>query len=123
MRRLWFAMLVLGVLSVGGQAQVGNTALDAAANTLGVTRLTSIQYSGSGTNNAFGQAYLPGGPWPAFKVTSYTATIDYNKPAMRVELERTNPDGPIRGGGGLPLLAPQRQVQIVSGTFAWNVAG
>jgi glyoxylase-like metal-dependent hydrolase (beta-lactamase superfamily II) len=42
---------------------------------------------------------------------------------MRIELERTNPDGVIRGGGGLPLLAPQRQVQVVSGTFAWNVAG
>jgi len=24
----------------------------------------------------------------------------------------------IRGGGGLPLLAPQRQVQAVSGAFA-----
>ena len=25
--------------------------------------------------------------------------------------------------GWLPLLAPQRQVQVVSGAFAWNVAG
>lgn len=124
MRRIAFAMPVIGVLSaIGGQAQVGNADLDAAARALGATNLSSIQYSGSGTNNAFGQAHLPGGPWPAFKVTSYTAAVDYNKPAMRVELERTNPDGPIRGGGGLPLLAPQRQIQIVSGTFAWNVAG
>ena len=81
----------------------------------GAANLTSIQYSGSGTNNAFGQAYAPGGPWPAFKVTSYTASINYATPAMRIELERTNPDGVIRGGGGLPLLAPQRQVQVVSG--------
>ena len=41
-------------------------------------------------------------------------------PAMRVDVTRSNPDGLIQGGGGLPLAAPQRQIQVVSGKFAWN---
>src|SRR5262249_52454024 len=84
--------------------------------------VSSIQFSGNGTNNAYGQAFRPGEPWPAFKVTSYTVTIDYRVPAMRMELERTNPDGKVRGGGGLPLVAPQPQNQAVNGKLAWNVA-
>jgi glyoxylase-like metal-dependent hydrolase (beta-lactamase superfamily II) len=42
---------------------------------------------------------------------------------MRIDLQRTNPDvTPVRGGGGLPLLAPQSQSQAVSGKLAWNLA-
>src|SRR6185503_3908665 len=124
MRRTALAMMtILATAALAGYAQSGADTLDAAARALGATNLTAIQYSGSGTNNAFGQAYAPGGPWPAFKVTSYTASINYATPAMRVEVDRTNPDGQIRGGGGLPVLAPQKQIQVVSGTFAWNVAG
>jgi glyoxylase-like metal-dependent hydrolase (beta-lactamase superfamily II) len=108
--------LSLGVL----RAQDAKATLEAAAKALG--DVNSIQYSGSGSNNAYGQAFKPGDPWPAFKVTSYTATVDYKAPAMRVELDRTNPDGVVRGGGGLPLLAPQKQNQAVSGKAAWNVA-
>jgi len=124
MKKMLLTMaVILTVAALTGHAQDGKAALDSAARALGATNLTSIQYSGSGTNNAFGQAYAPGGPWPTFKVTSYKAAINYSTPAMRVELDRTNPDGLIRGGGGLPLLAPQKQVLVVSGDFAWNVAG
>jgi glyoxylase-like metal-dependent hydrolase (beta-lactamase superfamily II) len=96
--------------------------LDGAARAIGADKVTSIQYSGTGTNNAFGQQWGPNRPWPAFKVTSYTATVNYTMPAMQVELERTNPDGPARGGGGIPLAAPQKQIAVVSGNLAWNVA-
>ena len=124
MKKIALAIAAIGALAtVPGHAQDGNATLETAARALGAAQLTSIQYSGNGTNNAFGQAYAPDGPWPAFKVTSYTAAINYTTPAMRVELERANPDGQIRGGGGLPLLAPQKQIQIVSGALAWNVAG
>jgi hypothetical protein len=72
-----FVMPLIGALAtVAGHAQDGNAPLEAAARALGATQLTSIQYSGNGTNNAFGRAYLPGGPWPTFKVTSYTAAIN-----------------------------------------------
>jgi glyoxylase-like metal-dependent hydrolase (beta-lactamase superfamily II) len=102
------------------RAQDGKATLDAAAKALG--DVSSIQFSGSGTTNSYGQSYRPGEPWPAFKTTSYTATVDYKAPAMRMELQRTNPDGKVLGGGGLPLLAPQTQNQSVSGKVAWNVA-
>lgn len=115
------AMAVMALVSLTSvRAQDSKATLEAAAKALG--DVTSIQFSGSGTNNAYGQAFKPGEPWPAFKVTSYTVTIDFRTPAMRMELERTNPGGKVRGGGGLPLLAPQRQNQAVSGKAAWNVA-
>jgi glyoxylase-like metal-dependent hydrolase (beta-lactamase superfamily II) len=101
------------------RAQDAKATLDAAAKALG--DVTSIQFSGTGTNNAYGQAFKPGDPWPAFQVTKYTASVDYKAPAMRMELERTNPEGKVKGGGGLPLLAPQRQDQAVSGKVAWNM--
>src|SRR2546425_2194872 len=48
--------------------------------------------------------------------------VDYMVPAVRVDLERTNPDGTVQGGGGLPLAAPQRQIQSVRVTTSWNMA-
>jgi glyoxylase-like metal-dependent hydrolase (beta-lactamase superfamily II) len=124
MKRIAFALpAILAFVAITGKAQDRKATLDAAAAALGAADLNSIQYSGSGTSNAFGQAYAPGGAWPAFKLTSYNVAINYSTPAMRVDLERTNPDGQIRGGGGLPLLAPQKQTQLVSGNFAWNMAG
>ena len=88
MRRMALAMAVIVAFATNaGRAQDGTAILDAAARALGATNLTSIQYSGSGTNNAFGQAYAPGGAWPAFKITSYTASINYATPAMRGYLQ------------------------------------
>ena len=98
--------------------------LDTVAKAVGATTgLTSLQFSAKGSNHAYGQAWRADQPWPAFKVFSYTATFDYATPAMRIDLQRTNPDvTPVRGGGGLPLLAPQTQTQAVSGRLAWNLA-
>jgi hypothetical protein len=50
--------------------------LDGASRAIGADRVTALQYSGTGTSNPFGQQWGPNGPWPAFKVTSYTATIN-----------------------------------------------
>jgi len=113
-------LTVVAVFTV--RAQDGRATIEAAATAMGATSLTSIQFSGTGMNASFGQAYKPGGPWPEFKVTSYTALVSYAPAGMRVEVDRTNPDGKIQGGGGLPLVAPQKQIQVVSGRAAWNVA-
>jgi glyoxylase-like metal-dependent hydrolase (beta-lactamase superfamily II) len=98
--------------------------LEAVSKALGASKgLTQIQFSARGSNNAYGQAWRADQPWPAFKIFSYTATFDYATPAMRIDLQRTNPDTtPVRGGGGLPLLVPQTQSQAVSGKLAWNLA-
>lgn len=105
-------------------AAPGSTvSLDAVAKALGATKgLTQVQFSATGSNHAYGQAWKAEMPWPAFKIYAYTATVDYAVPAMRIDLQRTNPDTtPVRGGGGLPLLAPQQQIQAVSGRVAWNL--
>lgn len=107
-------------------AQDATATIKAAEYALGMIRgpqridaINTLEYWGTGYTYAFGQAYRPGMPWPAFKLT-YHASLSYAVPAMRVDITRSNPEGPIQGGGGLPLAAPQRQIQIVSGDFAWN---
>jgi len=125
MQRMLVAVVVAAALQTAQpHAQDGTATLDAAAKALGASKnLTSLQFSATGSNNAYGQAWKADMPWPAFKIFAYTATFDYATPAMRIDLQRTNPDAtPVRGGGGLPLLAPQQQIQAVSGNVAWNLA-
>ena len=65
--------LVVGLalaLAVSGCSQ--KTGVAAAADAMGATNLNTIQFSGSGTNYAFGQAYQPGGAWPRFEVKTYS---------------------------------------------------
>ena len=92
----------------------------AAAEAMGATNLNSIQFSGSGTNNAFGQAYSPGGPWPRFEVKNYIAAVDYQAPAMRLEMLRAQGEHPPKGGGAQPFATDQRTIQVVNGTNAWS---
>jgi glyoxylase-like metal-dependent hydrolase (beta-lactamase superfamily II) len=140
-------MVALAVLATRAQAPQTpaapdlKTVLHEAQDALGMLRgaqeedsITTVYYQGSGAMYAFGQAFRPDMPWPAFKVTSYVADISFMPLGMRVQLERTNPDGPVQGGGGLPLAAPQRQLLVVAdgawagpggsgGPFAWNEQG
>ena len=70
---------------------------------MGATNLKSLQFSGHGTNYAYGQAYTPGGPWPRFEVKTYTAAIDYQAPAMKLDMLRAQGEHPPRGGGAQPF--------------------
>ena len=72
------AVLALTVALSGCSAKTG---VAAAADAMGATNLNSIQFSGSGTNYAYGQAYTPNGPWPRFEVKNYIAAVDYQAPA------------------------------------------
>lgn len=118
------AALVAGLaLAVAASACSQPSGVAAAAEAMGATNLNSIQFSGSGTNNAFGQAYSPGGPWPRFEVKNYIAAIDYQAPAMRLEMLRAQGEHPPRGGGAQPFAIDQRTVQVVSGKSAWSEAG
>jgi glyoxylase-like metal-dependent hydrolase (beta-lactamase superfamily II) len=95
----------------------------AAADAMGATGLNSIQFSGSGTNYAYGQAYTPGGPWPRFEVKTYTVAVDYQTPAMKLDMLRAQGEHPPRGGGAQPFATDQRTTQIVSGKSAWSEGG
>lgn len=117
------ALTVLAIPSVF--AQDAGATIKAAEYALGMIRgpqridaINTLEYWGTGLTYNLGQAYRPDAPWPAFK-TTYHASLSYAAQAMRVDLTRSNPDGPLQGGG-LPLAAPQRQVQVASGLFAWN---
>ena len=82
--------------------------------------ITTAQYQATGTQYIVGQAFKPGAPWPAAKLTKYNVWVNYAVPGIRIDLERTNPDGIVQGGGGLPFPAPQRQILVVGGGRAWN---
>jgi glyoxylase-like metal-dependent hydrolase (beta-lactamase superfamily II) len=90
----------------------------AAAEALGATELQSIEYSGSGRWFQFGQAPAPMLPWPAFDVKSFSAAINYEAPAARVQMERIQV---VEPGRVRPAPTPQRPVQLVSATHAWNM--
>lgn len=75
------------------------SAIDAALAAMGTASLQSIQYGGTGSFYATGQAYEPGGPWPRYTVKKYTMLVNYNAPAMRQELVRIDDEKPPRGGG------------------------
>jgi glyoxylase-like metal-dependent hydrolase (beta-lactamase superfamily II) len=114
------AGLALSV-TISGCAQ--QPRLEAAAEAMGAGELTSIQYSGNGTQYAFGQAYEPGQRWPRFVAKTYTVAVDYQAPAMRLEMLRAQGENPPRGGGAQPFATEVRTIQLVSGKFAWTEGG
>lgn len=100
------ALIAAPVLHAQGAPDVKKVLYNV-ANSLGMLRspaeedsAMSIEFWGSGTMVDGGREY---------KVTKYYGQLGYDFPGMRVELERT-------AAGG----APQRDIQVVSGTYAWN---
>ena len=111
--------LVIGTSGCARQA----TGVAAAAEAMGVTNLSSIEYSGSGSQFAFGQAPSPGAPWPRFDAKTYAVAVNYQTPAMRLDMLRAPGEHPPHGGGGQPFAGEQRTIQVVSGKHAWNEGG
>src|SRR5712692_10031626 len=101
-------------------AQPGD-ALKAAADALNAAKIKTLQFTGSGANFSVGQNFTPSEPWPRVTVKSYTASINYDTGSMRQELLREM-GAVMPRGGGAPFTGEQRQTQVVSGNYAWNVA-
>ena len=95
-------------------------AIQAAADALGAGKIKTLQFTGSGANFSVGQNYTPNEPWPRVPVKNYTALMNYDTGSMRVELLREMGPAMPRGGGA-PFFGEQRQIQVVSGNYAWNV--
>jgi glyoxylase-like metal-dependent hydrolase (beta-lactamase superfamily II) len=119
MRRiLLLAFTCALALATTAAAQQG--ALQSAATTLGVAAIKTLEFTGTGQAFSVGQNYVASDPWPAVPLKTYTATINYDTGAMRIDLLRTM--GPVMPrGGGAPFTGDQRQIQFVSGNFAWNM--
>src|SRR5438105_8048056 len=111
---------ILGILAVAAALAVQSNVLSTAADTLGTARIKTLQFTGSGQNFSVGQNYTPAEPWPPVTVKTYTASINYDTGSMRAELVREMGAVMPRGGGG-PFFGEQRQIQVVSCNYAWNV--
>ena len=123
---MWRATAVVAALLVSsGWRVVGQGAvapLDEAIKALG-TELRTVRYSGTGSSYAFGQSPRPGAPWPGATIKAYTALIDYGTSSMRLEVVRAQMTSPPEGVTSQAVTGEPRQVQLVSGGHAWNVAG
>lgn len=119
MRKIFLLGVLCAVVYVTGTAAQQN-ALQTAATALGVANVKTLQFIGFGRNFSVGQNYSASDPWPAVPVREYVATINYDSASMRVELLREM--GPVMPrGGGAPFTGQQRQIQLVSGNYAWNM--
>src|SRR5579863_8861560 len=94
--------------------QDAHTILSNVAKAMGADNLKTIQYSGTATEFAFGQAVNPSSPWPGFVDKSYMRTINYDMPGWRID--RVLADVPLdRRGGGLPP-GPTQTVMVNTNT-------
>lgn len=113
------ALTCTTALASGTTAQ--QNALQTAASTLGASTMATLRFTGSGRNFSVGQNYSPAEPWPAVTVKNYIAQINFNSGAMRVDILREQTNQTMPRGGGAPIYGEQRQIQMVSGNYAWNV--
>ena len=114
------ALSLFGLLILASAAPAQQNALQNAANTLKVSTIKTLQIVGSGANFSVGQNYLPNQPWPRVAVKSFTESINYDTGSMRIDLVREM-GATMPRGGGAPFYGEQRQTQLVSGDYAWNL--
>ena len=118
--RSYIALAVLGLLVLTSAVGAQQGALQNAADKLGVAKIKTLQITGAGANFSVGQNYTSSDPWPRVTVKNFTALVNYDTASMRVELVRES-GAVMPKGGGAPFFGEQRQIQVVSGTYAWNV--
>ncbi|MEQ1948493.1 MAG: MBL fold metallo-hydrolase [Bryobacteraceae bacterium] len=97
-------------------AQDAAGVIAAASKAIGADKLNTIEYSGSGFDFVFGQAYSPMSPWPKFVVKSYNRALDLRVPSSRDDRVRLQFENPPRGGGQQPVVGERRQnISVVIG--------
>ena len=115
-KHLGAASLAVLALAVSfGAAQAAS--LQEAASELGVGGAKTLEFTGAGHWYQFGQAPVPGGPWPQFDVSSYDAAIDFDSASERVQLTRIQT---IEPGRARPAPTEQKLDWYVSAGKAWN---
>ena len=105
---------------VGTRAAQPGDALKAAAEALGVATTKTLEIAGAGASFSVGQNYSTREAWPRVAVKSFTAGINFETASMRMELVREM-GAVMPRGGGAPFIGEQKQIQVVSGSYAWNV--
>src|SRR5258705_13915216 len=110
-KELWLSMAVaaLCAMPVAAQTSAPNarTVLQAADAAMGVSKVTSLQYSATGYVTALGQNYSSSldETWPRFELKSFTRTIDFPSNSMREDQTRVQGVwNATRGGGQRPII-------------------
>jgi len=121
--RLWGFFVALALTGGTAAAQDARAVLQAAAKNIGADTLKCVTYGGTGYVGLVGQNRDIRDDWPRIEMASYTRSVNYD--AMSYQEERVIRQGkyPAQGGGGMPIQGEQKQVFMVSGKFAWNIAG
>ena len=119
LRSTTVAALVAALLATDASAQDSTAVVAAAAKAMGTDTLTSITYSGTARNGAFGQSKnigQPMGPNNLTQITQYTRTITLGQPAdpMALVSRATGPTRPPT----IPGVAPP-----MPGVFNQNITG
>ena len=111
--RTWIALAV-GLVTASTMIACGSKAgtLQGSADALGAADTRTIEYSGTGKWFQFGQAPNPTLPWPAFDVSAYTASINYEAPAARIQMTRKQV---VEPGRARPAPVDQKPDQYISG--------
>jgi glyoxylase-like metal-dependent hydrolase (beta-lactamase superfamily II) len=123
MKHKAFTILVTGAVAAAALcAQDASALLQKSSIAMGSANLSSVQVKGTGHQATLGQNYLPDTAWPEITLSAYTVTFDYAGKSAREELTRVQ-DTPPSKGGGAPFGGEQKQVNIVSGNYAWNQPG
>ena len=102
-------------------AQDAAGVIAAASKAMGADNLNTIEYSGSGYDFVFGQAFSPTSPWPKFVVKSYNRALDLRVPSSRDDRVRLQYENPPRGGGQQPVIGERRQntTVVIGATTPW----
>src|SRR5438094_9944229 len=95
------------------------SALKAAADALGADAIHTLQFTASGATFSVGQNFTPTDPWPRVTLKSYTAMINYETGSMRQDMVREM-GAMMPRGGGVPFTGERRQIQAISGNYAWD---
>ena len=118
--RSHIATALAGLLALAGAACSQQTPLQKAAALLNADTVKGVQVTASGKNYSVGQNYTSTDPWPEVTVKNYSALINFETNSARVDLTREM-GAVMPKGGGAPFFGEQKQTQVVSGDYAWNV--
>jgi glyoxylase-like metal-dependent hydrolase (beta-lactamase superfamily II) len=109
------AVSLLLLASCGGVPDAA-TAIRQATAALGAQDLKSVEFSGSGFDFVLGQNANPDLPWPRFNNESFTESIDFEGPALKMHRIRTQGMNPPRGGGLQPIPRQDQTRAVAPGS-------
>jgi hypothetical protein len=118
-RTLAGAAALVTLVTTGAAAQNANTAIAAASQPMGAATLTSIPYSRTARNGAFGQSKALGDPLGTVnntQIPQYTRTISFGAAAQPTDL--------VSRAFGPTQPAPTADVPMpMPGQFQQNISG